>query len=189
MDFQNRPQSTQLCHQRICGRRHTFHHERRRVLTSVTNLHGSWCSIRSSIEIARVNWSLRRPIKKQSEPPVKTFNGTDKVSTSATAKLEAKVRATLTQWEKVPQATSYQDWKQMLNPPAGAKLTQVQTILPPPPIPRHNAETDGQVHLAGVALVASELCVWETGRIDVYRLPTRIKIRRFFLAEFSRKQC
>jgi hypothetical protein len=49
--------------------------------------------------------------------------------------LQTKFRAVLTEWEKVPQATIYEDRKQTLIQLVGTKLTHVVTILPLPPAP------------------------------------------------------
>jgi hypothetical protein len=47
--------------------------------------------------------------------------------------LDTNIRAKLTQWEKVPQAASCQEGKQILNQVSDAKLTHVLAVLPRPP--------------------------------------------------------
>jgi hypothetical protein len=63
------------------------------------------------------------------------------------------------------------------------------SILPPSlRIPRRNAQTDGRFHLAGAALEASDVCVWEAQiwRTSVHHLSTRIKtLWIFFLQNFA----
>jgi hypothetical protein len=103
--------------------------------------------------------------------------------------LEIKIRTILTQWEKVPQVTSYQERKQILNQLVGEKLTHAVTIIPPP-----NAFLD-TMHRLMVNFIWQGRH-WkhpnfvyvrlEDGGICVHHLPTRIKTLRFsFLQNFT----
>jgi hypothetical protein len=100
--------------------------------------------------------------------------------------LEIKVQGILTKLEKFPQATSYQDRKQILNQLVGAKLTHAITVLTPP------ATFLDKMHRLIVSFV------WQGhhwkhpnfvygrmagGGIGVQHITTRIKILRFFFLQ------
>jgi hypothetical protein len=86
-------------------------------------------------------------------------------------------------WEKIPQATSYQDHKQILNQLVGAILTHVITVLTPPTTfldKTHrliiNFVRQGH-HWKHPNFVYGQMA---NGGIGVQHIPTRMKILRFF---------
>jgi hypothetical protein len=119
--------------------------------------------------MVHVNWTFRTPMEQQNGPPGKLSLEWIRREISRCLprqqqnwiQLEAKVRAILIQWERVPQAISYQN-----RCSASQQTVNRRTYKPPPArrIPQHNAETNGQVHLAGAALEPPELCECEAER-------------------------
>jgi hypothetical protein len=94
----------------------------------------------------------------------------------------------LTQWEKVPQAASYQERKQTLRQLVSAKLTHILTIL------RQPTTFFDKFHRLMVSFIWEGLH-WrlpnfvhdrlENGGVDTNHFPTRIKTLRFsFLQNF-----
>jgi hypothetical protein len=82
-------------------------------------------------------------MKKQNRPPATLAMGLTRREISGCfgnmtawqqqnwTRLDMKILAILIQWENVPQATSYQERKQMLSQTVGTKLMHVITILSP----------------------------------------------------------
>jgi hypothetical protein len=102
--------------------------------------------------------------------------------------LEIKVQAIQTKWEKIPQTTSYQDRKQILNQLVGAKLTHVIAVLTPPAtfLDKMNRLIANFVwqghHWKHPNFVYGRM---EDGGIGVQHIRTRITILRlFFLQNF-----
>jgi hypothetical protein len=78
---------------------------------------GLWCTVRSNVKRADVNWTSHRPMEKLNALPVRISIERTRGEISRCLPrqqqnwtlLETKVRAMRTQWERVPQATSYQE--------------------------------------------------------------------------------
>jgi hypothetical protein len=97
---------------------------------------GLWCTIRSNIKRAEVNWTSRRPMEKLNAPPVRiSIERTRREVSRCLPRqqqnwtlLETKVRA----MGESPTSYFLSRTKQIPNKTVGSKLTRVPTVLPPP---------------------------------------------------------